>query len=54
MTTDPRYLGRAGELRLISEFLVRGLNCAIPEIDEGGDFLVLYKDHGSLQSTTRI
>ncbi len=54
MTTDPRYLGRAGELRLISEFLVRGLNCAIPEIDEGDDFLVLYKDHGFLQSTTRI
>lgn len=54
MNGDSRYQGRAGELRLISEFLLRGFNCAIPEIDEGDDFLVLYRDASQIQNTTRI
>jgi len=54
MKGDSRYQGRAGELRLISEFLLRGFNCAIPEIDEGDDFLVLYKDLNLIQNTARI
>lgn len=38
---DTLYLGRAGELHVISEFLARGYNVAVPEVDVGDDALVI-------------
>ena len=35
------YVGRAGQLAVMSEFLLRGYNVAIPEVDEGDDVLVV-------------
>jgi hypothetical protein len=35
------YLGRAGQLAVMSEFIVRGYNGAAPEVDVGEDVFVL-------------
>ena len=35
------YLGKAGHLTVMSEFLMRGWNVAIPEVDIGDD---IFKD----------
>ncbi len=35
------YLGRAAQLFVMSEFIVRGYNAAIPEVDIGDDILVI-------------
>jgi hypothetical protein len=35
------YLGKAGHLVVMSEFLVRGWNVAIPEVDVGDDIYVV-------------
>lgn len=35
------YIGRAGQLAVMSEFLLRGYNVAIPEVDVGDDVLVV-------------
>ena len=35
------YLGRAGQLAVMSEFIVRGYNGAVPEVDVGEDVFVL-------------
>ena len=35
------YLGKAGHLTVMSEFLTRGWNVAIPEVDVGDDILYL-------------
>lgn len=40
------YLGKAGEFAIISEFLCRGLNVAIPEVDVGDDVFVVRDDSG--------
>lgn len=34
------YVGRAGQMAVMSEFLVRGYNVAIPEVDVGDDIFV--------------
>jgi hypothetical protein len=34
------YVGRAGQLAVMAEFLLRGYNVAIPEVDEGDDIFV--------------
>jgi hypothetical protein len=35
------YVGRAGQMAVISEFLIRGWNVAVPEVDIGDDLLVI-------------
>jgi hypothetical protein len=35
------YLGRAAQLFVMSELLLRGYNVAIPEVDIGDDLLVI-------------
>ena len=35
------YFGRAGHLFVMSEFLLRGWNVAIPEVDQGDDIFVV-------------
>jgi hypothetical protein len=36
-----QYVGRAGQLATMAEFLLRGYNVAIPEVDEGDDIFVV-------------
>jgi hypothetical protein len=43
-----QYVGKAGHLFVMSEFLARGYNVAIPEVDVGDDILVLEDSNGSL------
>ena len=43
------YLGKAGHLTLMSEFLLRGWNVAIPEIDIGDDIFVVQDESGTLR-----
>ena len=33
------YVGRAGQMVVISEFLIRGWNVAVPEVDVGDDLV---------------
>ncbi len=37
------YIGRAGQMAVMAEFLIRGYNVAIPEVDVGDDIFV-FKD----------
>lgn len=43
------YLGKAGHLYAMSEFLMRGWNVAIPEVDIGDDIFVVQDVNGFLQ-----
>jgi hypothetical protein len=43
------YLGKAGHLVVMSEFLLRGWNVAIPEIDVGDDIFVVQDEKGILR-----
>ena len=43
------YLGKAGHLMVMSEFLTRGWNVAIPEVDIGNDIFVVQDDIGTLK-----
>jgi len=43
------YLGKAGHLIVMSEFLLRGWNVAIPEIDIGDDIFVVQDESGDLR-----
>ncbi len=43
------YLGKAGHLSIMSEFLTRGWNVAIPEVDVGDDIFVVQDDNGTLR-----
>ena len=43
------YLGKAGHLAVMSEFLTRGWNVAIPEVDIGDDIFVVQDDNGTLR-----
>lgn len=40
------YLGRAGQMAVMSEFLDRGYNVAIPEVDVGDDIFVVQDSSG--------
>jgi hypothetical protein len=42
------YIGRAGHLAAMSEFLLRGYNVAIPEVDVGDDIFVVHDQLGTL------
>jgi len=41
------YIGSAGQAAAMSEFLVRGYNVAIPEVDRGDDLFVVQDASGS-------
>lgn len=43
------YLGKAGHLMVMSEFLIRSWNVAIPEVDIGDDIFVVQDDNGTLR-----
>jgi hypothetical protein len=42
------YIGRSGQLAVIAEFLYRGYNVAIPEVDVGDDVFVVRDADGDL------
>lgn len=42
------YIGKAGHLTVMSEFLMRGWNVAIPEVDIGDDIFVVQDEIGTL------
>lgn len=44
-----QYLGKAGHLIVMSEFLMPGWNVAIPEVDIGDDIFVVQDDNGTLR-----
>ena len=41
MSKQNHYNGRAGQLAVMAEFLIRGYNVAIPEVDVGDDIFVV-------------
>lgn len=41
-----QYIGKAGHLAVMSEFLMRGWNVAIPEVDVGDDIFVVEDEKG--------
>lgn len=43
------YTGRAGQLAVMAEFLLRGWNVAIPEVDVGDDVFVVRDSDGRLR-----
>lgn len=43
------YLGKAGHLTIMAEFLIRGWNVAIPEVDIGDDIFVVQDENGLLK-----
>ncbi len=43
------YLGKAGHLAVMSEFLMLGWNVAIPEVDIGDDIFVVQDENGTLR-----
>ncbi len=47
------YIGRAGQLAVMSEFLLRGWNAALPEVDVGDDVFVV-KDEGGKLSRIQV
>lgn len=42
------YIGKAGQLFVMSEFLMLGYNVAIPEVDRGDDIFVVRDSDGNL------
>jgi hypothetical protein len=42
------YVGKAGQLAVMSEFLLRGYNVAMPEVDVGDDVFVVHDRKGDL------
>ena len=40
------YLGKAGEFLVMSHFLMRGWNVAVPEVDRGDDIFVIEDTEG--------
>jgi hypothetical protein len=46
MNRNHLYLGKAGQAFVMSEFLARGWNVAIPEVDVGDDMFVIHDQAG--------
>lgn len=44
-----QYLGKAGHLHVMAEFLILGWNVAIPEVDIGDDIFVVQDSNGTLR-----
>ena len=42
------YTGKSGQLAVMAEFLIRGYNVAMPEVDEGDDIFVVHHQLGTL------
>jgi hypothetical protein len=42
------YVGKAGQLAVMAEYLLRGYNVAMPEVDEGDDVFVVENRSGEL------
>src|SRR5436190_16024804 len=42
------YVGRSGQMAVMAEFLWRGWNVALPEVDVGEDVFVVKDDSGDL------
>ncbi|MEL6347476.1 MAG: group I intron-associated PD-(D/E)XK endonuclease [Myxococcota bacterium] len=42
------YIGRSGQMAVMAEFLARGYNVAVPEVDRGDDLFVVRDADGSL------
>lgn len=42
------YIGRSGQLAVMAEFLARGYNVAVPEVDRGDDIFVVKDEDGDL------
>jgi hypothetical protein len=42
------YVGRAGQMAVMAEFLLRGWNAALPEVDVGEDVFVVKDETGEL------
>jgi len=42
------YVGRSGQLAVMGEFLFRGYNVAVPEVDVGEDLFVIRDEDGDL------
>lgn len=42
------FLGKGGQLAVMSHIVIRGLNVAIPEIDLGSDIFVVHDEKGDL------
>ena len=40
------YVGKAGQFHVMSEFLIRGWNVAVPEVDVGDDIFVVRDSNG--------
>jgi hypothetical protein len=43
------YLAKAGHMAMMAEFLMRGWNVAIPEVDIGDDIFVVQDEEGTLK-----
>jgi hypothetical protein len=48
MSKQNPYTGRGGQFAVMAEFVVRGYNVAIPEIDIGDDIFVVKDSNGNL------
>lgn len=46
MSRRSLYTGRSGQLAVMAEFLFRGYNVAIPEVDVGDDIFVVKDSNG--------
>jgi hypothetical protein len=46
MSRRSLYIGRSGQLAVMAEFLFRGYNVAIPEVDVGDDIFVVKDSNG--------
>lgn len=44
-----QYVGKAGHLAVMSEFLILGWKVAIPEVDIGDDIFVVHDNNGTLK-----
>jgi len=42
------YIGKAGQMAVMSEFLARGWNVAVPEVDVGDNIFVVRDSDGNL------
>ncbi|WP_353259823.1 group I intron-associated PD-(D/E)XK endonuclease, partial [Prochlorothrix hollandica] len=40
------YLGQAGQAAVMAEFLVRGWNVAVPQVDVGDDLFIIRDNNG--------
>lgn len=48
MPTQDLYTGKGGQLAVMAEFVIRGYNVAVPEIDRGDDIFVVRDADGDL------